>query len=206
MVTVNRGFSDTFNSGPIIAKSHSGITDSIHFWTDKKMTRIVFSLIAGGLALLLSCNVHALPITLATGESALFNFDLTTQGAVPFTDVEIIVDVTAPAPGLVEQFNFDIYGELFGVDLVGTFSNLSIGMFTLPVPDGAWAADGLFSIRLTANPGPITITQVNATGLDAAGGTVGVDGAVVPVPATLLLLILGLAGIGNQRRKQVLAG
>jgi hypothetical protein len=167
------------------------------------MIRSAFSLIAGGLALLLSCNVQALPITLATGESALFNFDLTTEGSAPFTDVEIIVDVTAPAPGLVEQFNFDIYGELFGVDFVTTFSTLPIGMFTFTVNDGVWAADGLFSVGITANPGPITITQVNATGLNAAGGTVGVDGVVVPVPATVVLMGLGLAGIGYSRRKQV---
>jgi len=167
------------------------------------MIRSAFSLIAGGLALLLSCNVQALPITLATDESALFNFDFTTEGSAPFTDVEMIFEVTAPAPGLVEQVSIDLYGDLFGVDLIATFSDVGVGLFNYPVPDGTWAADGLFSLRLTATPGPITITQVNATGLDADGGAVGVDGAVIPVPATLALMGLGLAGIGYSRRKQI---
>jgi len=167
------------------------------------MIRRAFSLIAGGLALLLSCNVQALPITLATDESALFNFDLTTEGSAPFTDVEILFDVTGPGAG--ELFSVDFYEDLFGVDWTAQFSFLNVGSFTAPIPDGTWAADGLFSARFTATPGPITITQVNATGLDANGGAVGVDGAFVPVPATLLLIGLGLAGIGYQRCKQVKA-
>jgi len=80
---------------------------------------------------------------------------------------------------------------------------LNVGSFASNIPDGTWAADGLFSVRFTATPGPITITQVNATGLDADGGAIGVDGAFVPVPATLLLFGFGLAGIGYQRCKQI---
>jgi hypothetical protein len=165
------------------------------------MIRSAFSLIAGGLALLLSCNVQALPITLATDESALFNFDLTTEGSAPFTDVNIFFTVTGPGAG--ELFSVDFYEDLFGVDFSAQFSMLDVGSFSSDILDGTWAADGLFSVRFTATPGPITITQVNATGLDADGGAVGVDGALIPVPATLALMGLGLAGIGYCRRKQV---
>ena len=160
-----------------------------------------FSLVAGALALLLSFNVQALPITLATDESALFNFDLTTEGSAPFTNVEIVFDVTGPGGG--ELFDFDIYGELFGVDFVTTFSDLTIGLFSVNVPDGDWAADGLFSVGFTATTGPVTITQLYATGNAATGAPVLIDGTLVPAPATLALLGFGLAGIRYNRRHKI---
>ena len=168
------------------------------------MIHRTLSLLAGGLVLLLSGNVQALPITLATGESALFNFDLTTEGTAAFTDVNILFSVTGPDAG--ELVNFDIYEDLFGVGYVASFSSLSIGSYSSTVPDGLYAADGLFSFIFTAVPGPITLTEMRVTANDASGLAIEVDGAaVVPEPGMLLLLGLGLAGIGHQRRKQVRA-
>ena len=72
------------------------------------MIHKTFSLIGGVLALLLSFNAQALPITLATGESALFNFDLTTEGPAPLTNVELVFDVTGPGGGGFSTLTFTV--------------------------------------------------------------------------------------------------
>ena len=167
------------------------------------MIRRKLSVLFGGLALLLSCHVQALPVTLATGESALFNFDLTSEGSAPFTNVDVNLTVTGPGAG--ELFGFDFYRELSGVDLAFSFDDLTVGSYLLEDLEAFGAADGLFSLRVRSTVGPIEITELDANGVDAGGLPVGVDGTSVPVPATLPLLGLGFVGIAYSRRKQVKA-
>jgi len=155
------------------------------------------------LAALLPIGAAQAAVTLSSGESALFNFDLT--GATPgptFSTVEIFYNWS-------DESGDSVFREFFA-ELDGGGSSVFSSTFFVASTVFVNAAsnepvrDGLFSMRVTATSGTFSLDPYaignSATGADTdpVYGTL----STVPAPATLALLGIGFAGLGIARRRK----
>jgi hypothetical protein len=168
---------------------------------------------------------HALPLTLDSGQSIGFNVDLTGQvPAPPYTNSGITVEWTSiTTPGNAVQI--DVYRDSF---LGGGFVETLLALFDPIYPPGtSFGAgfginfapadnDGVFSVKLTALAGRISLVAVTGDGeiIRNNQSTVAVVDATqfdipaqtVPTPGSLALSVLALALLPVARRPAFVGG
>ena len=141
-------------------------------------------------------------ILLNTGESVVYNFDGTGVLTPPWFDVEAIFSFADGVPGDLATYEWfdglNTTGANFATaptQFVSFFPTIFLlGSF----PD---ALDGIFSVEVTAVQGPFEITIVQGDAFLPDGPGTIFD-ATIPEPATLALLVLGLAGLDFSRRRK----
>jgi hypothetical protein len=175
------------------------------------MNKTLLGLLAGLVfALSMVPNVQATPILVNNGESILFNFDLTGgTPAPPFGQVEFTVDVSpflfSPDLGITTYDELNGAGNIVNANGGATIDPTWTQQFYRPL-DTAGVLDGLFSALVTVNDGgPVTISNVVATGYNSTGSSYGpIPGVLVsqaPEPSILALFGIGFAGMGFARRR-----
>jgi hypothetical protein len=167
----------------------------------------------GFLAVLAAGPAMSAVITLSQGHSALFNFDLT--GQTPPPTYQQIMMVWQWGDNTKDEARTDFYGDLNGSSLLyPDYDGPDVFAFAAGAyyPDWPQLRDGLFSIKVTSTFGTFSVNPYaygingepgwqqftpNVFGVYVPGSSLPPGGeAAVPVPATLPLLLPGLAGIG----------
>jgi hypothetical protein len=149
-------------------------------------------------------------VNLSKGQSALFNFDFTAVAPAP--SYEVLYFVWQWRDNTSDKAQTDYFGALNGSSLLYSDYN-GPDVFAVAVawfdPNYPGLRDGLFSVRITSTLGTFSVDPyayglkgwVDETphvyGVHVPGSSPPPGGeAAVPVPATLPLLLPGLAGIG----------
>jgi len=176
----------------------------------------VFSAAIGFVAALAAGPSMSAAVTLSKGQSALFNFDFT--GVVPAPTYELLYFVWQWRDNTNDKAHTDYFGALSGSNLLLSDDNgpdvfaVAVAWFDPYFPE---LRDGLFSVRITSTSGTFSVNPYaygekgwqyptpDVFGVYVPGSSLPPRGeAAVPVPATLALFGLGLAGIPLVRRRK----
>lgn len=149
-------------------------------------------------------------ITIDFGAGTFSDEDNTLQaGETDGLDITGILKLSVPT--LADAMSVGVAGTVTGtlsdshVDLGITFDPITItfgsnGQFTVDLSDPGWTCNPSQACTYGSSQTQTITAKITLTNLDRP---TGVDPAQVPEPATLVLLGLGIAGIGYQRRKNL---
>jgi len=141
-------------------------------------------------------------ITLNTGESAIYNFDLTGQTPAPpynFVFINLHFGGVGSPPAVFDVFD--------GLNATGALAINNTGGFAVnhtEITSNALIADGIFSVKINAS-GLVDVLSLSADAQRAADFVSGLPGELAtPLPAALPLFAggLGVIGLLARRRKQ----
>ena len=173
------------------------------------------------LALTVPAAAHAAPVTILSGQTMLFNFDMT--GATPaptYTRLELSFGIDTAASDAT-QAEVQVFAGIDGTELASGVTTASVGGMTSLVPlEFVDFVDGLFSFTVKALDGNLTMDAKVQGVLVTPRGDLRtdfiepavrlVDGTgpgTVPEPSTVALVLLAAAAMaagtgrrGGQRR------